>query len=273
MAITAELRGRIRSGDPAPGQRLPSTRAIAREWGVAIGTASRVLAALRAEGLVRVVPGVGTVVADVAPAAASTGAAPPWVRARAPAAEPERVLSVARIVGAAVRVADAEGLAGVTVRRVATELGAAPMALYRHVGDKDDLIDRMLDAALRDPVPSADPRAGWRPRVEPAVRALWSAVRRRPWVAQALAAGRRVPVGTAYERGVLAAVDGHLAPAEAADLYRTLVHHVRGTAVGGEPDLDALFESGLRLLLDGLAARLARAADAAGTTAPPWART
>lgn len=64
--VVSDLRRRIAAGELAPGERVPSTRAITREWGVAIATASRALAALRAEGLVRVVPGVGTVVAEPA---------------------------------------------------------------------------------------------------------------------------------------------------------------------------------------------------------------
>src|SRR5215469_13876321 len=60
--IAAELRRRIESGELAPGMRVPSTRAIVDEWGVAMATATRVLTELRHEGLVRAVPGVGTVV-------------------------------------------------------------------------------------------------------------------------------------------------------------------------------------------------------------------
>ena len=46
---------------------------------------------------------------------------------------PKPALTLARIVDAAVRVADTEGLDAVSMGRVATELGAAPMSLYRHV--------------------------------------------------------------------------------------------------------------------------------------------
>ncbi|MFD0358781.1 winged helix-turn-helix domain-containing protein, partial [Streptomyces sp. NPDC127110] len=70
--IAAELRRRIESGELRPGDRVPSTRAITQRWGVAMATASKVLAALGQEGLVRAVPGVGTVVAD--PPAPAAGA-------------------------------------------------------------------------------------------------------------------------------------------------------------------------------------------------------
>ncbi|MEU8437658.1 winged helix-turn-helix domain-containing protein, partial [Streptomyces sp. NPDC029216] len=60
--ITAELRRRIETGELAPGDRVPSTREITRQWDVAMATASKVLSELRREGLVSAVPGVGTVV-------------------------------------------------------------------------------------------------------------------------------------------------------------------------------------------------------------------
>ncbi len=139
LRIAAELRAQIESGELAPGERVPSAREITRRWGVAVATASRALAALRDDGLVRPVPGVGTV---VVPRSAPRTARP---RRRV-----EQVLSLDRIVAAAVVIADAEGLDGLSMRRVATDLGASPMALYRHVADKDDLLLGMLDRALRE---------------------------------------------------------------------------------------------------------------------------
>src|SRR5262245_44322739 len=62
--IVAELRQLIVAGELAPGDRVPSTRDITRQWGVAMATATKVLTELRHEGLVQPVPGVGTVVAD-----------------------------------------------------------------------------------------------------------------------------------------------------------------------------------------------------------------
>ena len=63
---------------------------------------------------------------------------------------------------AAIRVADTEGLDAVSMGRVAAELGAAPMSLYRHVSAKEELLTPMVDAAWGD---SPDPLAageGWR---------------------------------------------------------------------------------------------------------------
>ena len=60
--IAAELRDQIETGALAPGDRVPSTREITRRCGVAMATATKALAVLRQEGIVRSVPGVGTVV-------------------------------------------------------------------------------------------------------------------------------------------------------------------------------------------------------------------
>jgi AcrR family transcriptional regulator len=57
----------------------------------------------------------------------------------------KRFLTRAMVVRAGLTVVEAEGLDAVTIRRVAAELGAAPMALYRHVADKRELVFAMLD--------------------------------------------------------------------------------------------------------------------------------
>jgi DNA-binding transcriptional regulator YhcF (GntR family) len=62
LRIADEIAGDIRSGRLAEGQPAPSTRAIVRDWNVAMATATKVIGALRASGLVETIPGSGTVV-------------------------------------------------------------------------------------------------------------------------------------------------------------------------------------------------------------------
>src|SRR5215468_2656297 len=76
---------------------------------------------------------------------------------------PKPGLSLERIVAAAVQVADAEGLAAVSMSRVAAELGTAPMSLYRYVTAKDELLALMLDAAY-GPAPTGPAASGAFPR-------------------------------------------------------------------------------------------------------------
>src|SRR4051812_37418325 len=62
LRIVADIRGQIRSGRLRPGDRVPSTRQITQEWGVAMATATKVITTLRELGLVDTRPGAGTVV-------------------------------------------------------------------------------------------------------------------------------------------------------------------------------------------------------------------
>src|SRR5215469_9530919 len=155
--IAGEIRARIADGELRPGDPVPSARGITREWGVALATATRVLATLNAEGVTRSLPGRGTVVADPAVPTQPTGAAARAARRN----ESDPDLTRERIVAAAIRVADAEGLAQLSMRRIATELGAGPMSLYRHVNGKEELLVSMMDSVLgEDPCRPGRPRAG-----------------------------------------------------------------------------------------------------------------
>jgi AcrR family transcriptional regulator len=68
-----------------------------------------------------------------------------------PARRERRPLSRDAIVGAAVVLADAEGIEAVSMPRLARTLGAAPMSLYRHVPHKEALLALMVDAAVGPP--------------------------------------------------------------------------------------------------------------------------
>ncbi|HEV2872582.1 MAG TPA: TetR family transcriptional regulator, partial [Actinomycetota bacterium] len=50
-------------------------------------------------------------------------------------------LSKERVLGAAVALADAQGVEALSMRKLAQELGVVPMALYKHVANKDELLD------------------------------------------------------------------------------------------------------------------------------------
>ena len=73
-----------------------------------------------------------------------------------------RGLTRQAIVERALEIGDAEGLEAVSVRRLATELGVTPMALYRHVKDKQDLVNAMYEAIVE----GFDLKAGIRPSMK-----------------------------------------------------------------------------------------------------------
>jgi DNA-binding transcriptional regulator YhcF (GntR family) len=234
LRIAQSLRKRIESGQLGPGDRVPSTRALARKWGVALATAAHALSTLTAEGLVRAVPRAGTVVAD-APSRAAT-----------PRGQPE--LTRARIVGSAIAVADAEGFAAVSLRGVASRLGAPVTSLYRHVKGKDELLHAMTDAVLGEAVLPERPPAGWRAQLEVAARAQWTLLRRHPWLARTMSITRPMPLpnAIAYAEWILRALGGLRLNAEGR-MRRHIVLHafVQGMAVNLETEADAASETGM----------------------------
>lgn len=75
-------------------------------------------------------------------------------------------LSRDQIVAAALRIARTDGLAALTIRRLAADLDASRMALYRHVADKDALVTMVMDAVAEESVPPLPPRDGpWEVRL------------------------------------------------------------------------------------------------------------
>ncbi|GAA4399978.1 GntR family transcriptional regulator [Tsukamurella soli] len=224
------LRDRMASGRLRPGDRAPSTRAIVREFGVAMATASKVLARLRDDGLVATAPGRGTVVLD------------PSATARRPDA-----LTVEAVVAAAVAVADAEGLDAVSMRRVGADLGVSTMALYRYVSDKDDLVLRMMDAACAELAPPVT-AGGWRERLELVARELWSGFRRHPWFAGVMSMTRPQPVRSAIpftECALEGLRSAGLGVGPALTAYLGLMNLVRGLAINIEAELAEEATSGL----------------------------
>jgi DNA-binding transcriptional regulator YhcF (GntR family) len=195
--VVAELRARILTGDLRPGERVPSVREIARRWGIAIATATKVMASLRDAGLVETKVGAGTVVA--------------LSRRREPAQERRRVvLSREQVLSAAVSVADGEGIEAVSMRRVAVELGVGAMSLYRHVAGKDELVTEMVDAVFGEyelPEPGPD---GWRAKLELIAWLQWELCRRHLWLPAAVSFTRPllVPNLTAQTEWTMRAIDG-----------------------------------------------------------------
>jgi AcrR family transcriptional regulator len=93
-------------------------------------------------------------------------------------------LDLGRILTAAMSLADADGLAAVTLPRIAGELGVTGMSLYRYVGSKDDLLVLLADAALGPPPRPRSADAGWRERIRRWAHAERELYRGRPWLAR-----------------------------------------------------------------------------------------
>jgi AcrR family transcriptional regulator len=232
--IAGSLRRRIESGQLRAGDRVPSTRALARKWKVALATAAHALGVLADEGLVRTVPRAGTIVASVGSNAANGRAASELTRAR--------------IVECAIAIADAEGLAAVSLRGVASRLGAPVTSFYRHVRSKEDLLAAMTDSALGEGSLPARPPPGWRAQLELAARTHWRLLRRHPWMARTMSITRPMPLANAiaYADWVLRALDGLGLDADRRMRIHIIVPaFIQGMAVNLESEADAASETGM----------------------------
>jgi AcrR family transcriptional regulator len=106
-----------------------------------------------------------------------------WTR---PRPEPRRrAPGVDQYVAAALAVADAEGLAAVSMRRVAGDLGSGTASLYRYIASRDELVDLMIDAAHgEEPLP--EPTDDWRADLAAVAHASRATLLRHPWLAAEL---------------------------------------------------------------------------------------
>ncbi len=97
---------------------------------------------------------------------------------------PRRGLDLHAIAAAGVRIADAEGLAALSMRRLAGEVGLTTMGLYRYVNSKAEILALVLDHASV-PVPSYPAElVGWRPRLRLWGALFFGSLMARPWVLQ-----------------------------------------------------------------------------------------
>jgi AcrR family transcriptional regulator len=159
---------------------------------------------------------------------------PPWQRL--PDRHPRRrrePISREAIVSAAVKLLDREGLAALSMRRLAEELGTGAASLYWHVGSKDGLLDLVLDQLIgEEQVPDADP-SRWREQLKDVARAQRRVSLRHPYLVR-ISIGR-VPMGPnalRFSERVLAILRaGGLPPRLAVQGYLLLISTVNGFTV------------------------------------------
>ncbi|MEV4760331.1 TetR/AcrR family transcriptional regulator [Micromonospora sp. NPDC049559] len=173
-----------------------------------------------------------------------------WESRQRPGRGPRPALSLERIVREGIEVADTEGLATLSMQRLAARLGAGTMSLYRYVPSKDELVVLMFDAIIGDP-PATDP-ADWRGSLRGWALGVREAFHRHPW-ALAVAGSSRVmgPNETAWTEAALYALSGTGLPPDAMmDMLFLVNGYVRGAAqLSVDPahgpvfDLTAVLES------------------------------
>ena len=194
------------------------------------------------------------------------------------------------VVGAAIEIVDREGVDAVTIRRVAEACGLSPMGLYRHVRDKDDLLDKVVDAVVGPGLRDLDASGSWDQQVAELFRHLRRVLLDHPGIA-VLCVLRPTPViGVArfYARMLAALAEGGFTGTDAVHAFDTLLMFTFGSvlweiprttdvrvrerlipiAIGDEAatqiieranelsqrDPTEYFEAGLNTILDGLRA-------------------
>ncbi|MFR9721909.1 TetR/AcrR family transcriptional regulator [Streptomyces sp. MS19] len=221
-----------------------------------------------------------------------------WERPEPPDRPVPAPLSRERIVRAAIRLADADGLTAVSLRKVAAVLEVGPMRLYGYIATKEELLELMVDAVYAEIRPTGD---GWRAALRSLAEATRRAAHRHEWFADLIGGRPQLGPNTlATGNAVVAAMDGvgvdTIVPATAAvnayvvgavrrEIAERRAERATGTdkeqwqaalgpylertfATGRLPALESVvrdgphptpdetFDSGLALLLDGIATRI-----------------
>jgi AcrR family transcriptional regulator len=141
-------------------------------------------------------------------------------------------LSLQRIVEAGIRVATSDGLAAVSMSRVASELGAATMSLYRHLSAKDELLAHMVDAAFADAPPATGPEDSWRSGLSRWAASHLAVLRRHAWLVRVPISGPPLMPNQVlwFERGLACLRDTQLAAAEQPSVLLLVNGFVRNQA-------------------------------------------
>ncbi|GAB3156029.1 TetR/AcrR family transcriptional regulator [Microbispora hainanensis] len=173
-----------------------------------------------------------------------------WMRPERPARGPRPSFSRAALADAAIRVADAEGLEAISMRRLAADLGAGTMSLYRYVTSKDEVLDLMVDTAVREYLPEdQQPPGDW---VEGLRLLAWQARRtmlRHPWLAPLAAARPQVgPNSARLTETALGMLDGlGLSIDEMLTFVGAVFAYVNGYTQGELVEAEATRRSGMTL--------------------------
>ena len=136
---------------------------------------------------------------------------------------PRRIrLSRERVLRAGVELADEAGIDELSMRKLAEELGVVPMALYKHVADKEELLDGMVDIVVGEIDPPAT-GSDWRSAVRTRILSARRALQRHPWAPGVIESRTRPsPVLLAY-------IDSMIGIFRAGGFSAELTHHVLHT--------------------------------------------
>lgn len=155
-----------------------------------------------------------------------------WDRPASARRGPKPALSLEAIAQAGIGIADADGLAAVTMQCVAAALGVTKMALYRYVPGKAEMVALMIDIGIGEAPRFGGAAGDWRLRLDQWARQMFSRFCRHPWALEATVGPRAVgPNELGWMEEAVAALAGTgLDGAEMLDVAATLAGHVRAIA-------------------------------------------
>ena len=179
---------------------------------------------------------------------------PPW--AGVPARRPRRAarppLSREQIVGAALRLVDAEGVEALSLRRLAEALGVTPMSIYWHVRDKAELLELVGHAVLLEIVIPAS-RGDWRDQLRDVHQSMFAGFLRHPNTGEVLVGRARFGAGglALFERILTILLDAGCSPESAWDAYQSLYVFTLGSmaTASRSPEFRAIQGQGLQYML------------------------
>ncbi len=156
-----------------------------------------------------------------------------WGKKPAPSRGPKPTLSADRIARVAIRLADAEGMAGVTMQVLARQMGLTTMALYRYFPAKADLVALMIDSASDSPLDFGKPSLPWSRRLKEWARRCLAIYKDHPWFLEATSSREGVmgPNELSWMEAALAMLaESGLGPKERHHAFLAIIGHVRGHA-------------------------------------------
>ncbi|WP_267242085.1 TetR/AcrR family transcriptional regulator [Streptomyces sp. PR69] len=170
-----------------------------------------------------------------------------WTRPRGGREQP--ALSREQIVTEAVRLLDTEGIDALSMRKLGNRLGAGATSLYRHVANKDELIELAVDEIYGEiDAPGATDPARWREEAAQCAHSLRGTMLRHPWIASVLGEMGMSYLGPNWMRlseGLLGVFTSAGFPADEADpAMATLIAYVTGMATSEAAWLTVLARSG-----------------------------
>lgn len=183
-----------------------------------------------------------------------------------PSTSRSQPLTVERIVDAAYRIVQRDGLGALSMRKLGAALDVDAMAVYHHVANKQALLALVTARAMSEATPPPEPSAPWRARIEQWALGYWDVVvSHRDLTLAGLADQTIAAGGLASTETLSAAVSDSGLPADLVESTTYLiVDAVHGSALGAaaadrehadRESLRAAFADGLGVVLDGIASR------------------